>query len=103
MVVLDAMEKMAGVRVLQTELNDRPGVCLKLLGSLGDVQAAAAAAEATASAMRVDVIAHVIPSPSPLGNAAYEAAADFNPLFEQATVQYPEKNSETVAHAPFAF
>jgi microcompartment protein CcmL/EutN len=36
MVVLDAMEKMAGVRVLQTELNDRPGVCLKLHGSLGD-------------------------------------------------------------------
>ena len=65
MVVLDAMEKMAGVRVLQTELNDRPGVCLKLLGSLGDVQAAAAAAEAAASAMQVEVIAHVIPSPSP--------------------------------------
>ena len=43
MVVLDAMEKMAGVRVLQSELNDRPGVCLKLLGSLGDIQAAAAA------------------------------------------------------------
>ena len=65
MVVLDAMEKTAGVRVLQTELNDRPGVCLKLLGSLGDVQAAAAAAEATASAMQVAVIAHVIPAPSP--------------------------------------
>ena len=61
MVVLDAMEKMAGVRVLQTELNDRPGVCLKLYGSLGDVEAAAAAAEATAGAMQVAVIAHVIP------------------------------------------
>ena len=102
MVVLDAMEKMAGVRVLQTELNDRPGVCLKLLGSLGDVQAAVAAAEATASAMHVAVIAHVIPAPSPLGKAAYEAAADFNPLFEQATVQYPEKNMKNESQAPFA-
>ena len=102
MVVLDAMEKMASVRVLQTELNDRPGVCLKLIGSLGDVQAAAAAAEATASAMQVAVIAHVIPAPSPLGNAAYEAAADFNPLFEQATVQYPEKNMNNDSQAPFA-
>ena len=102
MVVLDAMEKMAGVRVLQTELNDRPGVCLKLLGSLADVEAAAAAAEATASAMQVAVIAHVIPAPSPLGNAAYEAAADFNPLFEQATVQYPEKNMNNETQAPFA-
>src|ERR1035437_2658918 len=91
MVVLDAMEKMAGVRVLQTELNDQPGVCLKLLGSLGDVQAAASAAEATAGAMQVAVIAHVIPAPSPAGSAAYEAARDYNPLFEQSTVQYPEQ------------
>jgi microcompartment protein CcmL/EutN len=102
MVVLDAMEKMAGVRVLQTELNDRPGVCLKLLGSLGDVQAAAAAAEATAGAMQVEVIAHVIPAPSPLGNAAYEAARDYNPLFEQSTVQYPEKRMKNESQAPFA-
>jgi microcompartment protein CcmL/EutN len=102
MVVLDAMEKMAGVRVLQSELNDRPGVCLKLHGSLGDVQAAAAAAEAKAGAMQVEVIAHVIPAPSPAGRAAYEAAADFNPLFEQATVQYPEKRMKNETQAPFA-
>ena len=93
MVVLDAMEKMAGVRVLQTELNDRPGVCLKLHGSLADVQAATAAAETTASGMRVAVIAHVIPAPSPRGQAAYEAAADYNPLFEQSTVQYPRPST----------
>lgn len=30
MVVLDAMEKCSGVRLLQLELNDNPGVCLKL-------------------------------------------------------------------------
>ena len=40
MVVLDAMEKAAGVRILQTELNDSPGVCMKLAGALGDVQSA---------------------------------------------------------------
>ena len=57
MVLLDAMEKMAGVHVLQTELNDRPGVCLKLHGSLGDIEAATAAAEATAGAMQAAVIA----------------------------------------------
>ena len=102
MVVLDAMEKMAGVRVLQSELNDRPGVCLKLVGPLADVQAAAEAAEATAAAMHVDVISHVIPAPAPAGRAAYEAAADFNPLFEQATVQYPEKKMKNDSQAPFA-
>jgi len=102
MVVLDAMEKMAGVHILQAELNDRPGVCLKLLGSLGDVQAAASAAEAAANAMRVEVIAHVIPAPAPQGRAAYEASADYNPLFEQATVHYPEKSMNKVSQAPFA-
>ena len=41
MVILDAMEKMAGVRLIQAELNDRPGVCLKLTAPLGEIEAAA--------------------------------------------------------------
>src|ERR1019366_8383518 len=64
MVVLDAMEKMAGVRVLQTELNDRPGVCLKLHGSLADVQAATDAGKAKVEGLGKLIAAHVIPSPS---------------------------------------
>jgi microcompartment protein CcmL/EutN len=60
MVVLDAMEKCANVRILQTELNDAPGVCIKLLGCIGDIEAAARAAEETARAMQTPVIAHVI-------------------------------------------
>ena len=51
MVVVDAMEKTAGVRVLQTELNDSPGVCVKLYGPLADIQMATRAAEETAHAM----------------------------------------------------
>jgi microcompartment protein CcmL/EutN len=102
MVVIDAMEKMAGVRVLQTELNDQPGVCLKLLGSLGDVEAATAAAEATAGAMHAAVIAHVIPAPSPAGQLAWEAERDFSPLIEQSTVQYPESRMKNESQAPFA-
>jgi microcompartment protein CcmL/EutN len=90
MVVLDAMEKAAAVHILQTELNDSPGVCVKITGTLGNVQAAAQAAEATAAGMRVAVIAHVIPSPSPLSSAAYEARPEYNPLIEQASVHLPD-------------
>jgi ethanolamine utilization protein EutM len=100
MVVLDAMEKAAGVHVLQTELNDSPGVCLKLYGALGDVRAAAEAAEAAAAAMQTNVIAHVIPAPAPGADSAYEAAVDFNPLMEQSTVHYPEKKMNK--QSPFA-
>ena len=102
MVVLDAMEKTAGVRILQTELNDSPGVCLKMHGALADVQAAAQAAEATAAAMHVAVVAHVIASPAPDCAKAYEAAVDFNPLMEQSTVHYPEQNMKNHSQTQFA-
>jgi microcompartment protein CcmL/EutN len=90
MVVLDTMEKCARVRVLETELNDAPGVCIKLHGPVADVEAAARAAEAAASAMQMPIIAHVIANPSEQARAAYEAGQDFSPLIEQATTQRPE-------------
>ncbi len=90
MVILDAMEKMAGVRILQTELNDLPGVCIKMVGPLADIRAAADAAESAAERMHVPVVRDVIPSPDSGSAAAYEAAVDYQPLFEQATVNKPE-------------
>lgn len=103
MVVLDAMEKSAGIRVLQTELNDKPGVCLKVQGVLADVETAAQTAEATAHAMQVEIIAHVISGPSDLSQAAYDAPPEFSPLIEQATVQQPRpQEKEMKEQAPFA-
>jgi microcompartment protein CcmL/EutN len=90
MVVLDAMEKNAAIRILQTELNDAPGVCLKLTGRVADLYSAARAAAETAEAMQVKVLAHVIPHPAEGSTAAYLAAPDFNPLIEQPSVQTPE-------------
>jgi len=90
MVVLDSMEKCAGVRLLQTELNDSPGVCMKLYGALGAIESAARAAEETARAMQTRILAHVIPGPSELSRSAYEAAPEISPLIEQAVVQVPE-------------
>jgi microcompartment protein CcmL/EutN len=94
MVVLDAMEKCAGVRVLETELNDSPGVCMKLAGSLGDIESAADVARHTAAVMQIKAVVHVIPAPSELGAGVYAIGPEFNPLIEQSTVQVPlaEKN-----------
>jgi carbon dioxide concentrating mechanism protein CcmO len=89
MVVLDAMEKNAAIRILQTELNDSPGVCLKLAGRVADLQSAARVAEDAAAAMHIRILAHVIPRPAENSRAAWEAAADFNPLIEQPSVQTP--------------
>src|SRR5450432_3001549 len=90
MVVLDAMEKMAGVRLLQAELNDRPGVCLKLTGPLGDLEAAAGSAEQVARSLEIEILAHIIAGPSDESAAAYLARPEFNPLIEQATVHFSE-------------
>jgi microcompartment protein CcmL/EutN len=91
MVVLDAMEKTARVRVLQAELNDQPGVCLKLYGELGDIRAAVESAEAIAVGMHSPVVVDIIPSPAPGSSRAFEAAPDFSPLIEQPTVQLPRE------------
>ena len=106
MVILDAMEKAADVTILQAELNDQPGVCLKLLGGLGDVRAAADAARAMASQLEVRIVVDVIASPDPRSGAAYEAAVDFNPLIEQSSVHVPlrgENNMESQAGFAIGF
>jgi microcompartment protein CcmL/EutN len=91
MVVLDAMEKNASVRVLQTELNDAPGVTITLSGRIGDVQSATRAAHETAQSMKIAVLTHIIPQPSAGTRAAWQAAQDFNPLIEQSSVHKPEE------------
>jgi microcompartment protein CcmL/EutN len=96
--VLDAMEKNAAIRILQTELNDAPGVCIKLAGSIGDLQSATRAAEETALAMQTKVLTHVIPRPAEGGRAAWLAKADFNPLIEQPSVQTPENRMSEQAN-----
>jgi microcompartment protein CcmL/EutN len=102
MVILDAMEKAGTIELLQAELNDRPGVMLKLVGPLGDIRSAAEAAEAIARRMQVEIVMDVIPSPAPDSPKAYAGKPDFNPLMEQATVQMPEKKAPEKKEPPFA-
>jgi carbon dioxide concentrating mechanism protein CcmO len=104
MVILDAMEKAAGVRIVQTELNDQPGVCLKLAGRLGDLRAAVEAAAAIAAQMQTGCIADVIPAPDDGFGPAWSARPDFNPLMEQATVKdaRDRKDAQMGNQAPFA-
>lgn len=90
MVILDAMEKAGGVRILQAELNDQPGVCLKLAGPLADVRAAAEAAQGIAERMNVPIVSDVIAGPHSGSAAAWLAEPDFNPLIEQPAVTLPD-------------
>jgi carbon dioxide concentrating mechanism protein CcmO len=106
MVVLDAMEKAASVRVLQVEINDLGGAMMKITGDVGDVQSAIAAGESVARAMQADCVTDVIPNPDERSRSAYESKPEYNPLMEQSVVHTPpaEKKGENrgMSQASFA-
>jgi len=93
MVILDGMEKAANIEVLQAELNDRPGICLKITGSVADVGTALDVARSLAAGMQTEIIMDLIPGPDPRSQPAYEAVPDYNPLIEQITVHVPSSRA----------
>ncbi len=103
---LDAAEKVGAIRVLQVEINDLYGACVKFTGSTSDVEAALAAGRAVAESMNADVMTDLIPAPSRASRPAYEAKPEFSPLIEQDVVVFPtsQTNEERPMseQAPFA-
>jgi carbon dioxide concentrating mechanism protein CcmO len=95
MVALDAMDKTAGVRLLQTESNDFYGVVLKVTGSQADVAAAIAAGKAAAEPMGGKPIGTVLNKPDERAWAALESKVEISPLIQQPIVKTP--NYETVS------
>jgi carbon dioxide concentrating mechanism protein CcmO len=95
MVILDAMEKAASVRLLQAELNDLYGVCLKITGPLANVGAALDSAAALAQALHVNCVSDLISASAPEARAAFEARPEFNPLIEQDVIYIPPSPGTT--------
>ncbi|MCL4781768.1 MAG: BMC domain-containing protein [Bryobacterales bacterium] len=89
MVVLDTLEKSAGVRLLQVEFNDLAGAMIKIAGPLGAVRTSLDAGKSLADAMQVRSTVLVIPNPAPEARPAWDATPEFNPLMEQAVVKVP--------------
>jgi microcompartment protein CcmL/EutN len=89
MVILDAMEKAGSVRLLQAELNDLYGVCMKMTGPLADVRAALESAVALAKSLQVECVSDLISAPDLQTQDAYAASPEFNPLIEQNVVYIP--------------
>ena len=93
MCALDAMEKAANVQILQAELNDFYGVCLKVVGSTADVTAAVAAGKAIAEQMGGKPIDKVINRPDPRALAAITSKPEVSPLIQQGVVLIPTPNA----------
>ncbi len=86
---LDAMEKTAGVRVYQLELNDLYGVCMKIMGSTSAVDSAIRSGYETALRMQGKPVMQVIHHPDPEALRALRSPVEYNPLIQQNIVQFP--------------
>lgn len=89
MVALDAVEKAGDVRVVQAEINDLLGVCIKVVGSTAAVATAIAAGRAAAEAMGGRPVSAVINRPDAEAWTAIKSPAEFNPLIQQDVVFFP--------------
>lgn len=104
MIALDAMEKATGVQVLQAELNDFYGVCLKVVGSTANVTAALSVGKSLAEQMGSKPIADVIPRPDERAMSGIESKPEVSPLIQQNVVIIPasKQNKESTVAESFA-
>lgn len=90
----DAMDKAASIRVLQVELNDLGGVCMKFSGSVSDVEAALRAGGSVAVRMGVGAVASVLTRPAEGAvDRGILSRPEFSPLIEQPVVFEPAAGS----------
>lgn len=100
LVVLDAMEKASGVRLLQAELNDFYGVCMKVQGDAAQLRAAVAAGQEAATRMGTRCVATVIDAPDRRAWKAIEAPPEFSPLIQADVVFIPTTPAARGAAGP---
>jgi microcompartment protein CcmL/EutN len=95
LLALDALDKAASVRLLQTELNDFNGVVLKIAGDTSSVRAAIESGARTARQSSAAVTASVLSAPDERAWRAIRAAPEINPLLEAPVVRFPNYQSLT--------
>ena len=94
LVVLDAMDKAADIRLLQLEFNDFYGVCIKLLGSPASLRAAIDEGRRIAGQMGGEAVSKIIDAPTESAWPAVDAEAEFNALLQGPVVIIPSHGSE---------
>jgi microcompartment protein CcmL/EutN len=86
LVAMDLMCKSAPVRILQVEVNDLYGVCLKLTGPVEAVNVAIQVGRRMAERMRGNPVSHVITSLATHAECAVISPPEYNPLIQQEVV-----------------
>jgi microcompartment protein CcmL/EutN len=90
LVALDVMEKQAGIQVLQAEVNDFLGICIKILGPVDNVEQAVKAGFEIADQMGGKPVIHVIRRVDEKAWKVINGPREYNPLIEQDVVVIPD-------------
>lgn len=101
LVVLDQMDKMAGIHLLQIELNDLFGTCIKIGGDSANVELALGVARTTAERMGSSCVASAIHSPDEEAWRVIEAGPEISPLLESDLVLLPDSEAIRTNRQPF--
>ncbi|MCC6579498.1 MAG: BMC domain-containing protein [Phycisphaeraceae bacterium] len=106
MAALDAAGKAAEFRVLQAELNDYYGFCVKITGKPADLRIALDVAAATAQKLHAPCVTRVIDAPAREAMPGILSSAETSPLIQQPLVFNPQTHetgaTDMSASAPFA-
>ncbi len=102
LVGLDAMEKHAGVRIVQAEMNDFSGVCVKIAGPLDQVRTALEQGHAVAESLGGSPVSCVLANPDERSEKALYSKPAFSPLIQQHVVYIPLGDHAVAASTDFA-
>lgn len=95
MVALDKMEKGFQVCVLQSELNDMLGICIKIRGDVDQVESALHAGAEIAESLNGSPVTRCLNRCDEGAYAVLDAPPEYNPLIQQDVVHQPhEPDSE---------
>ena len=86
MVAIDSMLKASTARIIQVELNDFYGVCVKVAGSVADVQTAIRNGRQVATQMQGRPVTTVLTQPIAAAMPGILSQNEFNPLIQQDIV-----------------
>jgi microcompartment protein CcmL/EutN len=89
LVALDVMSKAASVEIMQAEVNDFLGICIKITGSSDAVDTALQAGHDIAQQMGGEPVINLIRRIDQESWQAIDSPAEFNPLIQQDVVHFP--------------
>ena len=96
-VALDAMEKAGSITVIQAELNDFLGVCIKVTGSVDNVKTAIDVGRTVATELNGDPRCTVLVRPADAAKMALLSNVEYNPLIQQHVVHQPKSQESSMS------